>query len=138
MTNKQLVEAIFELETCEKLQINYDIYQDFLDILNKPNRGYKKVLNKWLDNIFITNNSYYMTTAKNFRRKWFLPILRLLTYTAHYIRNRKTIKTCINNGFIENMNNKVKLVKRKAYGYRYFQNLKKRIILHLGPGYKII
>lgn len=138
MTNKQLVEAILELESCEELQINYDIYQDFLDILNKPNSDYKKSLNEWLDNIFDTNNPYYMTTAKNFRNKWFLPILRSLTYTAYYIRNGKTIKTCFNNGFIESMNNKVKLVKRNAYGYRYFQNLRKRILLHLGFGFKLI
>lgn len=138
MTNRQLVEAILELESCEELQINYDIYQNFLDILNKPNSDYKKALNQWLDNIFDTNNQYYMTTAKNFRKKWFLPILRSLTYTAYYIRNGRKIRTCFNNGFIESMNNKVKLVKRNAYGYRYFQNLRKRILLHLGFGYKII
>lgn len=39
---------------------------------------------------------------------------------------------------IERMNNKVKLVKRNAYGYRYFQNLRKRILLHLGFKYDII
>ncbi|MBV3212412.1 transposase, partial [Erysipelatoclostridium ramosum] len=41
-----------------------------------------------------------------------------------------------NNGFIESMNNKVKLVKRNAYGYRYFYNLRKRILLHLGFSYE--
>ena len=41
MTNKQLVEAILELESCEELKINYDIYQDFLKILNEPHNDYK-------------------------------------------------------------------------------------------------
>ena len=106
MTNRQPVEAILELESCEELQINYDIYQDFLDILNKPNSDYKKSLNNWLNNIFDTNNQYYMTTARNFRKKWFLPILRSLTYTVYSIRNGKTIRTCFNNGFIESINNR--------------------------------
>ena len=138
MTNKQLVEAILELESCEELKINYDIYQDFLKILNEPHNDYKKALNDWLDHIFKTENHYYMTTAKNFRKNWFMPILRSLTYTTYYTRKNKKIKTCFNNGFIESMNNKVKLVKRNAYGYRYFQNLRKRILLHLGFKYDII
>ena len=109
MTNKQLVEAILELESCEELKINYDIYQDFLKILNEPHNDYKKALNDWLDHIFKTENHYYMTTAKNFRKNWFMPILRSLTYTTYYTRKNKKIKTCFNNGFIESMNNKVKL-----------------------------
>ena len=34
------------------------------------------------------------------------------------------------------MNNIVKLVKRNAHGFRYFDNLRKRIFLHLGYKYK--
>ena len=34
------------------------------------------------------------------------------------------------------MNNVVKLVKRNAHGFRYFDNLRKRIFLHLGCKYK--
>ncbi|WP_420324182.1 transposase, partial [Mediterraneibacter gnavus] len=52
------------------------------------------------------------------------------------VRNGKTYETSFNNGFIESMNNKVKLVKRNAYGYRYFYNLRKRILLHLGFSYE--
>lgn len=138
MTNKQFVKAILEIESCEELKTNYDIYQNFLKILNEPCNDYGKALNDWLDHIFETENSYYMSTAKNFRKKWFMPILRSLTYTTYHIRKNKKIKTCFNNGFIESMNNKVKLVKRNAYGYRYFQNLRKRILLHLGFRYDII
>ena len=46
--------------------------------------------------------------------------------------------TSFNNGFIESMNNKVKLVKRNAYGYRYFINLRKRILIHLNFCYEFI
>lgn len=56
MTNKQRVEAILELESCEELKINYDIYRDFLKILNELHNDYKKALNDWLDHIFKTEN----------------------------------------------------------------------------------
>ena len=48
----------------------------------------------------------------------------------------KKYETSSNNGFIESMNNKVKLVKRNAYGYKYYYNLKKRILLDLGLTYE--
>ena len=35
-----------------------------------------------------------------------------------------------NNGRIEGINNKIKVLNRVAYGYRNFMNYKKRIILH--------
>ncbi|MEG0452978.1 MAG: transposase, partial [Coprobacillus sp.] len=127
-----------ELDSCEEFKVNYDIYQRFLTIVNEPQNDYKKEFNSWLDYIFDTKNEYYLSTAKNFRKKWFLPIIRSLTYTTYYIRNHKKIKTCFNNGFIESMNNKLKLVKRNAYGYRYFQNFRKRILLHLGFHYDFI
>lgn len=76
-----------------------------------------------------------MTTAKNLRKNWFMPILRSLTYRAKYKRNGKYYYTSFNNGFIESMNNVIKLVKRNAHGFRYFDNLRKRIILHLGYSY---
>ena len=67
----------------------------------------------------------------------FLDILKSLTYTAYYRRNGITYKTSFNNGFCESQNNKVKLVKRNAFGYKYFINLRKRILLHLGFRYTL-
>ena len=93
-------------------------------------------MNNWLNHIFETNNTYFISSAKNIRKNWFVPILKSLTYKAIYVRNDKTYETSFNNGFIECMNNKVKLVKRNAYGYRYFYNLRKRILLHLGFSYE--
>ena len=57
-----------------------------------------------------------------------MPIIRSLTYNAYYIRGQARYKTCFNNGYIESMNNVVKLVKRNAHGFRYFDNLRKRIL----------
>ena len=89
-TNKQLVEVILELDASIELKENYDIYQKFLRIIHEPSSDYKGALNEWLDYIFETKNSFYMVTAKNFRKNWFLPILRSLTYKAKYIRDGKT------------------------------------------------
>jgi transposase len=44
-----------------------------------------------------------------------------------YIRN--TLETKYNNGAIEAQNNNIKVLKRIAYGYRNFQNLRNRIML---------
>ena len=134
-TCKSYIEYIFELEETQEFYENYKIYQSLLKILHKPHLDYKKELNNWLDYIFNTENKYYMTTAKNLRKNWFMPILRSLTYKAKYKRNGKYYYTSFNNGFIESMNNVIKLVKRNAHGFRYFDNLRKRIILHLGYSY---
>ena len=115
---------------------SYMIYQNLLKLIHEKHNDYKKELNNWLNHIFETNNTYFISSAKNIRKNWFVPILKSLTYKAIYVRNDKTYETSFNNGFIESMNNKVKLVKRNAYGYRYFYNLRKRILLHLGFSYE--
>lgn len=45
-----------------------------------------------------------------------------------YIKNTFTYK--YNNGRIEGINNKIKVLSRVAYGYRNFSNYKNQIILH--------
>ncbi|WP_242394154.1 transposase, partial [Coprobacillus cateniformis] len=114
---------------------NYEIYQNLLKLIHEKHDDYKNELNRWLDYIFDTQNSYYLITAKNFRKKWFIPLLCSLSYTTIYKRRTGSYKTSFNNGFIEGMNNKIKLIKRNAYGFRYFYNLRKRIFLHLGYSY---
>lgn len=137
-TNKQLVKEIICLPQCEELYQAYKIYQKFLTIINEPHNDFKKELNDWIDHIFETNNTHFIATVKNFRSNWFQPILKSLTFKAALIRKGKRIITGFNNGFIESMNNKIKLVKRNAYGYKYFYNLRKRILLHLGFRYTFI
>lgn len=44
-----------------------------------------------------------------------------------YIHN--TFRTSLTNGFIEGMNNKIKLIKRVSYGYRSFVNFRTRIMI---------
>jgi len=37
------------------------------------------------------------------------------------------------NGFAEGLNNKLKLIKRRAYGYHNFENFRLRVLVECGP-----
>ena len=87
-TCQTYIEYIFDLEETEEFYKNYKIYQDFLKIVHEPHNSYKDILNEWLDDIFDTKNEYYLSTAKNIRKRWFMPIIRSLTYNAYYIRGQ--------------------------------------------------
>lgn len=120
----------------EELIENYNIYQNLLKLIHEKHSNYKEELNTWLDHIFSTKNSFFEITAKNFRKNWFMPLVCSLSYTVRYKRGNRSYKTSYNNGFIEGMNNKIKLIKRNAHGFRYFDNLRKRILMHLGYSYE--
>lgn len=131
-TCRSYIEYVFEQEETDSF---YESYQ-MLKLIHEKHNDCKKELNRWLDHIFETKNQYYLSFAKNIRKNWFIPILKSLSKKATYTRNGRTYTTSCNNGFIESMNNKVKPVKRNANGYRYFNNLRKRILLHLGFAYE--
>lgn len=114
---------------------NYNIYQNLLKLIHEKHDNYKEKLNAWIDNIFNTKNVYFDKTARNFRKNWFMSLVCSLSYSVVYKRGKKTYKTSYNNGFIEGMNNKIKLIKRNGHGFRYFDNLRKRILMHLGYSY---
>ncbi|SEK80159.1 transposase, partial [Alkalibacterium pelagium] len=65
----------------------------------------------------VANLSSYMKTS-----------LRTLRKHLPFIKN--TFKYPYNNGKIEGINNKIKVLNRVAYGYRNFANYKNRIIIH--------
>lgn len=46
---------------------------------------------------------------------------------AKYIKN--SFKTNLSNGVTEGFNNKIKVIKRIAYGFRNFENFRLRILL---------
>lgn len=126
-TCQSYIKYVFDHDETDDFYESYKIYQNLLKLIHERHNNYKEELNSWLDYIFETNNRYYIAYARNIRKNWFVPILKSLTYHATYIRNGIKYKTSFNNGFIESMNNKVKIVKRNAYGYKYFYNLRKRI-----------
>ena len=57
----------------------------------------------------------------------FEPLLRVLRNWTQYILNAFDCK--YTNGFTEGCNNKIKMPKRIAFGYRNFTNFRQRILL---------
>ena len=59
---------------------NYEIYQNLLKLIDEKHSDYKRELNRWLDYIFDTHNSYYQATAKNFKKEmvYSAPLFTLL------------------------------------------------------------
>ena len=56
--------------------------------------------------------------------------LKTLKKYMEYIKNM--FETNITNGVIEGLNNKIKSIKRTAFGYLKFSNFKKRILIQEG------
>lgn len=54
----------------------------------------------------------------------------LKTLRNHLPRIKNSFHYPYNNGRIEGINNKIKVLNRVAYGYRNFSNYKSRILLH--------
>lgn len=115
------------LEEEQKQQINvmlsisptlstaYYLKEDFLEILNCKNRqDAKQHLLSWIN---WANDSGIESFEKcaNTMRSWLTGILN-------------SFNTPYTNGFTEGCNNKIKVLKRNAYGYRDFNRFRKRIL----------
>ena len=59
-----------------------------------------------------------------------LTALKTLKKYMKYIENM--FKSNITNGLIEGLNNKIKSIKRTAFGYSNFSNFKKHILIQAG------
>ena len=97
-----------------ELRANYRLYQTLLRAMtNRDFNALAATLEKRNTNLI---SSYMKTSLKTLRKH--LP----------YIENSFTY--IYNNGRIEGINNKIKVLNRVAYGYRNFTNFKNRIMLH--------
>ncbi|MHA6258796.1 ISL3 family transposase [Sporosarcina sp. CAU 1771] len=96
------------------LKANYELYQELLKAMT--NKDFE-ALSSCLANPVSPLISNYMRTSLKTLRKHLSFIQNSFIYPY-------------NNGRIEGINNKIKVLNRVAYGYRNFQNYKKRIILH--------
>lgn len=96
------------------LKANYELYQELLNAMtNSDFKALEYCLNKPVSPLI----SNYMRTS-----------LKTLKKHLPFIENSFIYP--YNNGRIEGINNKIKVLNRVAYGYRNFMNYKKRIILH--------
>src|SRR5699024_417125 len=98
----------------DTLKENYRLYQDLLRaIRNKDFKHFESILNLKHSPLL---SSYMKTSLKTLKKH--LP----------YIANSFIFP--YNNGRIEGINNKIKVLNRVAYGYRSFTNYRNRILIH--------
>src|SRR5699024_2554759 len=102
------------LDYDKDLKIHYHLYQSLLEcVKEKTFTRLSHILNTVDSNLYFR---YMKTSIKT--------LIKHLPYIKH------SLIYSYNNGRIEGINNKIKVLNRVAYGYRSFQNFKKRIILH--------
>src|SRR5690625_3075404 len=109
---KSIIEEMLNYDS--ELKANYELYQRLLKAIDmKSFKGLESVLKERSSSLI---SSHMRTCLKTLRKH--LP----------YIKNSFTYP--YNNGRIEGINNKIKVLSKVAYGYRNFYNYKKRIMIH--------
>jgi len=102
------------LDYDEDLKMHYQLYQSLLEcVKEKDFTALSYTLNTVDQSLYFR---YMKTSIKTLKKH--------LPYIKH------SLIYPYNNGRIEGINNKIKVLNRVAYGYRNFHNFKKRIILH--------
>ena len=103
------------LSTSADLQSAHFLKEKFLEILDCEDRSSaKKLMIEWIDMAHYSNIPSFVNCSKTMFN-WFSGILN--SFDCSYT-----------NGFTEGCNNKIKVLKRNAYGYRNFSRFRKRIL----------
>ena len=126
-SRKLLLKRYEELTDEQKQQVNIMLYasptlstahfykEDFLKILDCDNReAARKAMSEWINSSFDCGIPQFEKCAKTMVN-WLTGILN-------------SFSTPITNGFTEGCNNKIKVLKRNAYGYRNFKRFRNRIL----------
>lgn len=120
LTNEQKQQVNIMLYYSEKIRISYNLKEEFLEILECKNREEaKEKLTDWI------------MYAQSCDLKDFEKCANTMSNWSTGILN--SFDTPYTNGFIEGCNNKIKVLKRNAYGYRNFERFRNRI-LHMFKG----
>lgn len=107
------------LDQSEDLYVAWSLKEWFIEIKElKREKHARKELHNWLLSAEESNLSEFKACITAFRN-WF-------GYIINGYRHKVT------NGFTEGMNNNIKVLKRIGYGYRNFENFRKRILLCFG------
>src|SRR5690625_1109821 len=97
-----------------KLNVNYTIYQKLLKALTNKD--------------YIALKRYLHTSNSSLLSRYMRTSIRTLKKYLPYIKN--SFHYPYNNGRVEGINNKIKVLNRVAYGYRKFSHFKKIILIH--------
>ena len=106
------------LEKIPELEISFNIYQDIIQTIKHNNfKRFEEIVKK------------YLTSKEKISKKMIIALKTLKKYMK-YIENM--FESNITNGVIEGLNNKIKSIKRTAFGYSNFSNFKKRVLIQAG------
>jgi transposase len=102
------------------VQTVYDLCQDLTDMCDNPALSVSEArqeITSWMDRVSQTGVQAFATFFKTLEAHW--------EEVTNYFRNRH------NSGFVEGLNNKIKVIKRRCYGILNPQHLFQRISLDL-------
>lgn len=103
------------LKQSQELQRTYALKESFFNVFSmKEPASVKHFLTQWLALVEESGVEEFRSVLKTFK-KWETAILQGLTQTY-------------SNGFTEGMNNKIKVLKRVAFGFRNFERFRARIL----------
>ena len=115
LTEEEKIEVNYMLYKSDNIRIAHQLKEDFLNLLDLKNRkNAKKLLTNWIIDAQESNIKAFEKCA-NSMVNWSNGILN--SFEIPYT-----------NGFIEGCNNKIKVLKRNAYGYRNFKRFRNRIL----------
>ena len=106
------------LDKCPELEANFNVYQDIIQAIKHNNfKRFEEIVKK------------YLASKEKISKKMIIALKTLKKYMK-YIENM--FESNITNGLIEGLNNKIKSIKRTAFGYSNFSNFKKRVLIQAG------
>lgn len=110
------------------LRLAIDLKDEFYEILHTTSpKEAPQVLHQFIDKLKSSNIPEYKYVAKTYTN-WFNEIVN----SFHQEINQDTGEIYnLTNGYIEGINNKIKVIKRIAFGYRNFWNFRTRIFASL-------
>jgi transposase len=113
LNEKQKIKLMQVKTVCPTLKIMHELKEDFRQIFEKTTNWLKALfkLGQWHKKA----QKYFPNSGKT--------IIQWLDEIIAYFDNRTT------SGVVEGINNKLKLIKRSAYGFRNFDNYKNRCLL---------
>ena len=110
------------LSTSVNLSSAYFLKEKFLKATKAACKADAKILlNEWISFALSSGLPQFVNCAKTYSN-WLVPILN--SFDFHYT-----------NAFTEGCNNKIKILKRNAYGYRNFRRFRNRILHMFHNGY---
>jgi transposase len=113
LNEKQKIKLMQVKTVCPTLKIMHELKEDFRQIFEKTTNWLKALfkLGQWHKRA----QKYFPNSGNT--------IIHWLDEIIAYFDNRTT------SGVVEGINNKLKLIKRSAYGFRNFDNYKNRCLL---------